>query len=205
MSVAAVASGWGGGEVVDGCMVQASDLFLAQVVVSASVPAKEAPPGFVLLSWNATSLSEIKTRELLSQTPTGSSRRAWETALKAFKAARIRCQEEYFKQQADDLNEIYHQKVNERSTNGEKRFWNAAKRLPGMGVGKVTTPAMMVDPASGQLQCTKHGVQGVLAAQVHHTQLGSQQQFTQANPQFDDAWLLTPCFFFFLNLGSLHA
>ena len=56
-----------------------------------------------------------------------------------------------------------------------------------MGVGKATTPAMMVDPASGQLQCTK---QGVLAAQVHHTQqLGSQQQFTQANPQFDDAFL----------------
>ena len=42
-----------------------------------------------------------------------------------------------------------------------------------MGVGKATTPAMMVDPANGQLQCTK---QGVLAAQVHHTQqLGSQQ------------------------------
>jgi hypothetical protein len=94
------------------------------------------------------------------------------------------------KQQADDLNEIYHQKVNERSTNGEKRFWNAAKRLPGMGVGKATTPAMMVDPASGQLQCTKQGVQGVLAAQVHHTQqLGSQQQFTQANPQFNNAFL----------------
>ncbi len=33
-----------------------------------------------------------------------------------------------------------------------------------MDVGKATTPAMMVDPASGQLQCTK---QGVLAAQVH--------------------------------------
>ena len=60
-------------------------------------------------------------------------------------------QHEYFKQQADDLNETYHQKVNERSTNGEKRFKNTAKRLPGMGVGKATTPAMMVDPARGQL------------------------------------------------------
>jgi hypothetical protein len=143
-------------------------------------------------SWWCTAIEEAidKRRELYAawlKQPTRSSRRAWETALKASKATRIRCQEEYFKQQADDLNELYHQKVNERSTNGEKRFWNAAKRLPGMGVGKATTPAMMVDPASGQLQCTK---QGVLAAQVHHTQqLGSQQQFTQANPQFDDAFL----------------
>jgi hypothetical protein len=46
---------------------------------------------------------------------------------------------------------------------------------------------MMRDPVLGMLQCTH---QGVLAAQVNHTQrLGSQHQFAQANPQFDDQFL----------------
>jgi hypothetical protein len=54
-----------------------------------------------------------------------------------------------------------------------------------MGNNAATTPAMMRDPISGTLQCTK---QGVLDAQVHHTkQLGSQQQFTTDNPHFDSA------------------
>jgi hypothetical protein len=56
-----------------------------------------------------------------------------------------------------------------------------------MGNNAATTPAMMRDPISGTLQCTK---QGVLDAQVHHTQqLGSQQQFTTDNPHFDSAFL----------------
>jgi hypothetical protein len=70
-------------------------------------------------SWWCTAIEEAidKRRELHAawlKQPTRSSRRAWETALKAFKATRKCCQEEYFKQQADDLNEIYHQKVNEQ-------------------------------------------------------------------------------------------
>jgi hypothetical protein len=49
-----------------------------------------------------------------------------------------------------------------------------------VGNNAATTPAMMRAPISGTLQCTK---QGVLDAQVHHTQqLGSQQQFTTDKP-----------------------
>jgi hypothetical protein len=165
-----------------------------QAIVQAAhttVGRKRIVPGRTKTWWCAAIDDAIDVRRQLHKAwikqPTPRTYREYRAALKTAKDTRTRCKLEYIQQQATELNEIYHQKINERSTNGEKRFWNAAKRLPGMGNNAATPPAMLRDPISGMLQCTK---QGVLAAQVHHTQqLGSQQRFAVDNPNFDSEFL----------------
>jgi hypothetical protein len=163
----------------------------AIVKAASAIGRKKIVPGRTKPWWSPALDTAIASRRQLRDTwlrqRTGPALCNWKQALKLTRSTQRRCKLEYLKQQGAKLNEVYHQKVSERSTNGEKRFWRTAKTMPGMGTGKATTPVMMRDPVLGMLQCTH---QGVLAAQVHHTQqLGSQHQFAQANPQFDDQFL----------------